>query len=389
MAWERRNVMEQRIEFVGKAMSGDECLQSLCEEYRISRVTGYKWINRYKDRGTIEALRDRSRRPLRSPNRTAPELESRVLALHEEYGWGPKKTKKLLSNEGIELPLITIRRIYERHGFSKKIECVGAAPNRFERSEPNELIQMDYKGQFKMEDQNWCYPLTMLDDHSRCCIGLHALPDQSGSQADRCIFKTFEEYGVPEGMLMDHGIPWWNHSNQWGLTKLSVKLIKHGIKISFSRIRHPQTQGKVERFHRTLKDALKRKQGKLRSIEAASEVLQEFRNIYNTIRPHESLDQNPPISRYKPSRKQLSEPREWEYPEGSDLLTVDSLGRISYHDKRFFVCEALLGEKVRVVPLEESALVIYRNMAIREIDLDTGSSEPTVFYVSENFLPLG
>lgn len=389
MAWEQRNVVEQRIEFVSRYQLGEESLASLCREYKISRVTGYKWIDRYQSAGTIEGLKDQSRRPSNSPNRTSTALEEKVVSLYHEYGWGPKKIRVLLLREKIDLPLITVRRIYKRHGLSQEIEGVGAAPNRFEREQPNELVQMDYKGQFKLGDQSWCYPLTLLDDHSRYCLGLHALSNQSGEDAEKKIFKTFETYGVPDGMLMDHGTPWWNHANKWGLTKLSVKLIKHGIKISFSRIRHPQTQGKVERFHRTLKQELARKKDSLSSLSEASKVFDEFRNVYNSIRPHEALNQKPPRSKYQPSRKQLTDPLKWEYPYGSEVVKVDQLGRISYSDKRFFVCEALSDEQVRVLSLEDSALVIYRDMAIREIDLDTGASVPAVFHVGENFAPLG
>ena len=390
MPWETRCLMEQRVEFVTRALSGEESIKSLCEEYGISRVSGYKWINRYRSGVGVESLRDRSRRPHHSPFKTASSIEQRIRGLYLEYGWGPKKTRKLLSNKGIEVPLITVRRIYARNGFNESRNVIGPALKRFERSRPNELLQMDHKGQFMTNEGRWCYPLSILDDHSRFCVGLHAVGDQGISTTEGCLIKTFEEYGIPEGMLMDHGIPWWNSSNLWGLTRLSVGLIKQGIKLSFSGIRHPQTQGKVERFHRTLKQYLHRKDRKLTSVSACAELFKEFRSTYNEIRPHEALDLNPPTSRYVRSPKEYSPHiKHWEYPEGSTVTQLDNLGRLSYESKRFFVCEALVNEQVRIVPLEYTALVIFRDMVIRELDIDTGASKPTVFPVTENFAPWG
>jgi len=390
MSWEQRCLLEQRVEFVERALSGDESISELCFEFGISRSCGYKWLNRYQKEGGIVSLRDRSRRPHKSPSKTSEETEKRIRDLYEEYGWGPKKIRKLLSNKGIELPLITVRRIYERNGLRESRNVIGPTLERFEKSSPNEMLQMDFKGQFMTDEGKWCFPLTILDDHSRFCLGLHAIGDQRLETTERCIISTFKKYGVPQGILMDHGVPWWSIRNQWGLTRLSVGLIKQGIELKFSRIRHPQTQGKVERFHRTLKQELHRQGGKLRSIKTCENIFERFRHIYNEIRPHESLGQEPPITRYKPSQKEYSPvATPWEYPEGSTIVRLDGLGRVSYQGKRFFVCEALPEEQVRIIPLEFSALVVFRDMAIREIDLDTGASNPTAFKVSQNFAPWG
>ena len=391
MPWEIRGSVEQRLEFVEQAINGDLSFKELCQEYGVSRVSGYKWLNRYREGQSVEALRDKSRRPLSSPNQTNTKIETRVRSLFEEYQWGPKKIRKLLENEGTKLPLITVRRIYKRYGL--KIEepgVQGPALRRFEREAPNELVQMDYKGQFMTDDQSWCFPLSLLDDHSRYCVGLFALTEQSGNTAEKCIVETFENYGVPKEMLMDHGSPWWNSNNGWGLTKLSVKLMRQGIKLRFSGVRHPQTQGKVERFHRTLKQELRRQKGKFHSIRCCATLLEDFRKTYNSIRPHEALNFNTPASRYVRSPRTYNpNPTEWEYPEGSTILKLDTLGRVSYENRRFFVCEALAEQSIRIVPLEASALVVYRNMAIRELDLDTGSSIPSVFPVDKNFSALG
>jgi transposase len=148
MSWEQRCLLEQRVEFVELALSGDESNSELCSEFGISRSCGYKWLNRYQKKGGIVSLRDWYRRPHKSPSKTSEETEKRIRDLNEEYGWGPKKIHKLLSNKSRELPLITVRRIYERNGLRESRNVIGPALERFEKSSPNEMLQMDFKGQF-------------------------------------------------------------------------------------------------------------------------------------------------------------------------------------------------------------------------------------------------
>jgi transposase InsO family protein len=390
MTWDMRGVVEKRLEFVERAQAKEDTIVNLCKEYGISRPTGYLWLNRYAESGSVSSLIDRSRTPISSPNKTAKETEDKIVTLRNEYLWGPKKIKKLLlDKEGKDVPLITVRRIYKRNGFCDQRSVIGPAPKRFERGCPNELLQMDFKGQFMMNDQRWCFPLSIIDDHSRYCVGLYALDSIGQKNTEPAIIRSFEKYGVPQAMLMDHGTPWWNHSNGFGLTKLSVALIKQGIKLSFSGIRHPQTQGKVERFNRTLKDALRLKyKNKLFSLKECAKIFEEFQDIYNSIRPHESVGMNPPASRYKPSGKKYNpKPRSWEYQPGAELVKVDLLGRISFEGKRYFVCEALPNEYVQLIEYDESILVIYRDMIIRELDSDEGSSSPLVISIKNFSLP--
>ncbi len=386
MPWKVKDVLEQRVEFVMRVQGGEK-LATVCREYGISRPTGYLWLRRYDEAGSVTALEDRSRRPKHSPHRTAVEIEEKVLTLWKKFGWGARKTHHLLLQQGIPLSLITVRRMYERLGLVTQRNVTGPAPLRFERASPNELWQMDHKGQIMTDDNSWCYPLSMIDDHSRFCIGLHAQAGQTIRETKRSIVKTFETYGIPAEMLMDHGTPWWNSSNGWGLTQLSVSLINQGIKLRFGRVRHPQTQGKVERFNQTLKVALSRYRGKLSSLSACGTILTEIQSAYNFVRPHESLDMNTPAQRYRRSKKEYNPtPLAWDYPSGAQVVTVDSLGRISYEQRRFFVCEALPGQSVQIIPLEQSALVVYRDMVVRELDCDTGASISTAFPLKDALL---
>src|SRR5690348_4510229 len=251
MPWKRMDVDEQRMEFVARAVRGKEGMAALCREFGISRPTGYGWRRRYERAGSFTGLRELSRRPHHSPRRTEAAKEEGAAALRQQTGWGAKKLHVVLRDEqGVVIPVRTIHRILERRGqIGDKVHT--AAPGRFERASPNELWQMDTKGQYPLPEGE-CHPLSIVDDHSRYAVGLYALPRLSTEGAWACLVETFRCYGVPQAMLMDRGTLWWTEHNGWGLTRLSVRLIEQGIRLSYGRICHPQTQGKVERFHRTL-----------------------------------------------------------------------------------------------------------------------------------------
>jgi len=301
--------------------------------------------------------------------------------LRLEYGWSGPKLHELLKREKVSLSTATIDRIIKRQGLVSKEASSKPATKRFERSRPNQLWQMDFKGEYHM-GAGWCYPLSILDDHSRFLIGLHALPNQRTAGVYQSLVQTFERYGVPQAMLMDHGIPWWSTSNEQGLTRLAVGLINQGIRLLFSRVRHPQTQGKVERFHRTMKQEIKHR-GVPQTVEGMAEALSHFRQVYNEIRPHEALEMDVPSGRYTSSPRAFNQnPPEWEYPEGSDVRRVTDAGNLAYNGRQYYACKALAGERVWCRKIENRLLVTYRRMYIREIDLDTGRTTAVVRPVS-------
>lgn len=246
MPWKRMNVDEQRMQFVIRAASGRERMTALCREFGISRPTGYLWRQRYRQTDSLTKISERSRRPHHSPYRTTARKEQRVVVLRQQTGWGAKKLRVLLHEEEIPLGVRTIHRILERHGLVSE-DAHGPAPGRFERSEPNELWQMDSKGKYPLADGE-CHPLSIVDDHSRYAVGLYALPELSGAKAFPFLVETFRRYGVPQAMLMDRGTLWWSAWNGWGLTRLSVRLIEQGIQLLYGRVRHPQTQGRWNDF---------------------------------------------------------------------------------------------------------------------------------------------
>jgi len=365
------DVREQRVSFVVTASRGEKSLTALCQEFGISRPTGYLWLSRYRQEGLV-GIAERSRRPASSPDRTAAEVEEAVVGLRQRYpDWGARKLQVLLRQRGLELARSTIHRILVRHGMIREPEHPGLAAQRFERSAPNELWQMDFKGPLWPAER--VGPLSVLDDHSRYLLVLQRVANTSAELVREHLQGAFRECGVPDGMLMDHGTPWWSAQSPQGFTKLSLWLMKQGIALHWGRIRHPQTQGKVERFHGTLEQARRRRGLPLPELHQA--WLDQFRQEYNEVRPHEALGMKTPASVWRPSARHYDpSPPEWEYERGSEVLRLGPHGQLKLAGRWWQVCEALAGEVVKLERVEERMLVYYCQTLVREIDLVASSS---------------
>lgn len=378
MPWKETDVREERIQFVVSAVAREGSMSDLCRQYGITRKTGYKWLHRYRQVGSVADLGEHSRRPHSSPNRTPESIEERVEAIRVETGWGGRKIQCLLAREGIYLSRSTVDRILKRRGLVERRVRQRSALRRFERSRPNELWQMDFKGPFPLIGTGQCHPLSVIDDHSRYALGLDALANQQSDPVQQCLMGHFERYGLPEAMLMDHGSPWWGSTNGYGLTRLGVFLVRQGIDLIYGGVGHPQTQGKVERFHRTLGASMSRRPLP-RSLPGYQAAFASFRSEYNEIRPHESLADKTPAQRYRPSRRSFcADPPDWEYPAGSEVLTVSGNGCIYIGNRYRFVCEALTGQQVRCQRFGDRVLVSYRHMQIRELNLVSGKTTAVV-----------
>ena len=370
MAWKAMDVQEQRVRFVVAASRREKPLCALCAEFGISRPTGALWVRRYAEAG-LAGIAERSRRPRNSPGQTAWEEEERVIALRLKYpDWGARKLEVLLGREGVQLTRSTIHRILLRYELVRDRDRHAPATRRFERERPNELWQMDFKG-----PKNWPHrigPLSVLDDHSRYLVTLAATGKLDGDLVRRQLQSAFESSGVPEAMLMDHGTPWWNWQSFSGRTHLSLWMMRQGVRLCWSGIRHPQTQGKVERFHGSLQRALDRRGG----VGAAPQAwLDRFRLEYNQVRPHEALDMRTPASLWQPSPKRYNpNPPPWEYPEGAWVLKVDCQGTIDLHRRRWRIGKTLAGEQVMIQPVEQRFLVFFCATLVREIDPSIQSS---------------
>jgi transposase InsO family protein len=359
MPWENREVMSLREDFVIQASENADSFGKLCREYNISRPTGYKWVQRYREEGIL-GLNNKSTRPVYMPLRTSNDFIDLILAYREKYpAWGARKLRQVLINEGFKkLPSeITFNRILKRNENTdldkpeKKKKWI-----RFERKHPNELWQMDFKGYFELKEGR-CYPLTILDDCSRYSICLSACVREDEISVRKNLERVFSEYGLPQAMIMDNGSPWKGSPGQ-RLSKLTVWLMQLGIKVGHSRPYHPQTQGKEERFHRTLKEELL-KYHNFRDLADAQKHFDEWRHIYNYVRPHEALGLSCPGHKYAPSeRRFLDKLPKMKYEPGDELRRVRH-GAISVHKKDFFVGQAFDGQIVALRPRGNNKWDIY------------------------------
>ena len=283
MPWKESPVMDQRIAFLIEASRPQANLSALCRQFGISRLAAA---------GTVMGLAEESRRPHHSPSQTAPAIEEAVLALRLQYGWGRRKLAVLLARQGIKLPEVTVNRILARRGLISPQNSPRPATRRFCRAEPNQLWQMDFKGEYPVV-AGQVYPLVVLDDHSRYLVGLWPLAGLQAELTKASLARLFEEVGVPTAMLMDHGVPWWGNSGYYGLTRTSVWLMRQGIELHFSGVGHPQTQGKTERQNRTLK-ARTAWRGVPADQAGWEEWAGQYRAEYNWVRPHEALELRTP-----------------------------------------------------------------------------------------------
>lgn len=370
MPWLNTKPMDQKIAFITRALklSGGS-FSSLCEEFQISRKTGYKWFNRFRAAQSFIGLEEHSRRPHHSPHQIGPTVEEKILALRALDGWGARKIAYLLWEEGIRVSVATVHRTLLRRDRVHRLDQHTPALSRFERAQPNELFQADFKGPMgraPARDE----PLTVLDDHSRYALGVFALRDHTSARVQECFVRVFERYGLPQQLLLDHGTPWWNNQNGWGLSRLSVFFIELGIDLIFGQVAHPQTQGKIERFHRTLLRSLNT-QGMPERWEELQGRYDSFVERYNHVRPHEALGMQRPAQRYQPSARRYGPVKPWSYPEGLETREVDAAGTVRIGGHRYFVCEALVHQVVGLESAGDQVLVRYRNMYIREIQLNT------------------
>jgi transposase InsO family protein len=366
MAWKTVEIQEQRVRFVVSASRREKSLQELCREFEISRPTGYEWLRRYQA-GGLAAVEERSRRPQHSPRQTRGEVEQRVVQLRQERpDWGARKLQVLLEREGMRLPAITVHRILLRKGLVRAQDRHRQAVRRFEREAPNQMWQMDFKSPVGWEAP--VGPLALLDDHSRYALTLAGTWSTRAEPVRERLEEAFQRCGVPEEMLMDHGTPWWNMKAPTGWTWLTVGLMKQGIRLHFSGYRHPQTQGKVERFNGSLAAALKRR-GIPRPPERQS-WLDEFRYEYNHLRPHEALGMRPPAAVWCQSgRGYQPHPPVWAYEPDAEVRKIADQGKIFLHGRSWDISRALAGEWVQLVRVQQRILVYYCRSLVRELDL--------------------
>jgi transposase InsO family protein len=370
--WKAEDMSEQRIKFAIRASSGKEEMKALCQEFEISRPTGYLWLKRYRECERIGELAELSRRPHLSPNQTGAEQEQRVLALRQQYpDWGARKLMELLKREQLELPRITVHRILLRNGLVRDRDRHRAATKRFQREAPNQLWQMDFKGM--PDKRKGCLPLVVIDDHSRYLLGLFATTSTQARPVQENLTTVFRRDGLPEAMLMDHGTPWWNMQSAAGWTWLTVWLMRQGIRLHLSGYRHPQTQGKIERCNGSLEAAMAKRPKP--AGQSWRSWLEAYRQEHNHVRPHEALQMDVPAQHWKPSPRTFQPQQQpWEYPDPINVRKVRENGGVSLRGQSYFVSRALIGQNVQLEYLKNRLLVWFCRTLVREFDLQTGMS---------------
>jgi len=353
--WSEKSIMSQRHEFVMLFEQEGVNRRELCRRFGISPTIGYRLLARYRGNGKA-GLADRSRRPQRSPARTSAEIEELVLAVRDKHpAWGGRKIRRRLQDLGHHgVPSAsTVTAVLHRQGRIDAAASVQHQPfERFERAAPNELWQMDYKGHFATAAGR-CHPLRVVDDHSRYAVGLRACGDEREGTVQAELTTIFRRYGLPDRMLTDNGAPWGSdavHRHTW----LTVWLLELGVAVSHGRPYHPQTQGKDERFHRTLTAELIGRRA-FADLAQCQQRFDAWRVVYNTQRPHEALALATPAARYRPSGRGFPEKIEpFDYGPGAIVRRVDGDGWLSFRNR----------------PLKVGRAFSYRRVALRPTDQD-------------------
>lgn len=383
MAWREESIVSQRAEFVLLAGAEGANIRMLCRRFGVSPQTGYKWIRRHREQGA-PGLTDRSRRPRRSPSRTEDSIEAAVIALRDKHpAWGGRKLRArldTLGHDGVPAPS-TITAILRRHGrIDPAVAPKHTAFTRFERAAPNELWQMDFKGHVPMRVGGRCHPLTILDDHSRFSIGLFACDNERGETVRTHLTAVFRRYGLPERMLADNGSPWGVTHDPRRYTRLEVWLLRLGVMLSHGRPLHPQTQGKDERFHRTLKAELLSRMDLL-NLGQSQSAFDAWRNVYNLERPSEAIGMAVPASRYRPSARAFPEslPR-LEYGPDDVVRRVHRDGSFKYRATLWYIGDAFAREYVgvRAGARDGELEVRYGPHLIGTVDTRTGNTSEVV-----------
>ncbi len=369
MPWERKTVMEQREEFVEAYKRREKSLSALCREYGISRKSGYKWIRRAEGG---EGMEDRSRRPHRCPGRTSEETEQLIVEMRQHNPvWGGKMIRQVLENQGYtHLPCVkTCCNILKRNGcISEQASQEHRPVQRFAREKCNQLWQTDFKGEFALGDGSRCTALDILDDHSRFC--LLAEGKRTANGVKESFLRVFEQYGLPDAVLSDNGRQFGGF--QGGYSQFERFLMDLDILPIHGRVMHPQTQGKIERFHRTMKQELLSSEP-APDLAQAQRMLEAWRWRYNHIRPHSAIGMVPPAEVYQPSQRKLFVPDAFDYGSGARLLKVDSWGYLRFPAGRVYLSETFQKTWLLVTPTanDDAFQVIYRNFRIALIDHDS------------------
>ena len=381
MPWKESHPVDQRMHFVTRLQRGER-MSDLCREFGISRKTGHKIWSRFQAVG-VTGLVDQRRRPGRIPHKTPPELE-RIIVLERRVHptWGPRKLKAELERRGVRMPAAsTVGEVLQRHDLiderrrRRRTSPYPRASKLGESTAPNDIWCADYKGQFRLGDGSYCYPLTVTDHFSRKIIACEGMGAIDTTRACEVFEAAFDRFGLPLKIRTDNGAPFAS-CGVAGLTKLSVMWLRVGVEPERIEPGHPEQNGRHERMHRTLKQETTRPAA--RNLLQQQERFDQFVEEFNERRPHQALDQRPPAAVYRVSERRPELIEEPTYPLHDDVLRVSSLGRVRLFDRQVFVSSVLAGEEVGVREDADGRWLV------TFFDLDLGHIDPD----QERFVPL-
>ena len=372
MPWEERTVNQMREEFVERVLRHEKSKSALCREYGISRPTGDKWLARYQ---AGEPLTDQSRAPHSRPGKTSPEIEKLILDYRREHpAIGAAKIRAILERQGHEgLPCArTVNNILKRGAMITREASLAARPfQRFEKEQPNEMWQADYKGHFAMGNGEHCHPLNIIDDCTRYNLCCEAQRSETFEEIRPVMIRVFREYGLPFSFLCDNGNPW-GVPQGTGFSRFEVWLMELGILTLHGRACHPQTQGKEESFNRSMTKELLR-YAVIEDICDAQRQFDAYRSFYNHERPHHSLGLAIPAEKYVKSFRVYPEKiTQWEYPAECKIRRVTPRGYVKWKGKYYFLSEAFEGKTIAIRDshLPGQITLLFRQFRIGRIDVE-------------------
>jgi putative transposase len=368
--------MDERLRFVARLLDGEK-MAALCREFDVSRKTGYKIFQRYKDCG-LEGLTDRSRRPYRQANQLPFQIEKLIVQLKRERpSWGAPKIREKLRRLHSDIPtpaISTVHAVLDRHGLvthgrKRRYKAQGTTLSKPVR--PNDLWCADYKGEFMLADKRYCYPLTISDFASRYLLSCEALSTTQEIYAFTVFERVFKEFGLPQAIRTDNGVPFASPHALFGLSKLSVWWLRLGIHIERIKPGHPQQNGRHERMHLTLK--------KEATKPAAQNFLQQqskfdaFIECFNHERPHQALNMKYPDELYRPSPRPYRGLSELRYPFHDRTITVTQCGRICIGRRKINLSTVFAGQNVGIKEVSDKIwLVSFMEYDLGFFDHETG-----------------
>jgi len=374
--------MDERLRFIARLLEGEK-MAPLCREFGISRVTGYKIFNRYKECG-LDALNDRSRRPYRQANKLPFQIERTILGIKREHpSWGaPKIRDKLIRQYPMIKPpaISTVHAVLDRHGLVKRkkrrrYKAQGTA--LVAAHDPNGLWCADYKGEFMLGSKQYCYPLTITDYRSRYLLACEGLESTRSQLAFSVFEQTFKEFGLPKAIRTDNGGPFASANGLFGLTKLSVWWLRLGIQIQRIKPGNPQQNGRHERMHLTLKKEAT-KPASFNFLQQ-QERFDQFTRVYNNERPHQALGGAYPGDVYTPSARLYESPRQPDYPFHDRSVRVTRCGRICFDKRKINISTAFAGQTVGVREVADQIwMVSFMHYDLGFFDKETGRIEPAL-----------